>query len=52
MPVGSVNSIPLVEIHHIRDIGKIITWSAHTGITILYIDAVLTANGGVLAGSS
>ena len=46
VPVGAVNAIALIEIHHVRYIGQIVAGAAHRLCGILHVDAILPQHGG------
>lgn len=52
MPVSAVQSIALVEIHHVRDIAQIVAWACHISVAVFNIDLVLPGNRRCSPGSS
>lgn len=44
VPVGAVNAIALIKVHHVRHIGQIVTGAAHRLRRILHVDAILSGH--------
>ena len=51
MPVSSVDAVPFIKIHRVRNIGQIVARPGHVGVAIFGIDAILTGYSGVLPGA-
>ena len=48
MPVGAVQPVAFIKIHHIRNIGQKITGTMHVGIPIFNVNVVLSRDRGIL----
>lgn len=51
VPVGAVQTVAFVEVHHIGNVGEIVAWSRHICVAVFDVYAVLSRDGGILPGA-